>query len=177
MIAYLILSGIIVNSVHGYLLWSQLDERKRSISAHAVKNRQTYTIYLLGHLTAGSLFAIFSYDFFVNTHDLRWLFWIVCAGVAFEYVQAALPARGKTDGLHSITAYAMFISYAFVAFFSMLVLPLSSAAWLLAAPFILFIAFSGVLAVRNRSTMYPYQMVAIGSFSIVIIIIALGSHD
>jgi hypothetical protein len=168
-------SGLIVNGVHGYLLWSQRDERKWSISVHAARDRRTYTIYLIGHLLAGLFFALFAYEFFVTIHDLQWLFWLSILGLMFEYIQAILPAKGKTNTTHAVTAYAMFISYAFVAVFSMFVLDISTTVQVLVFPFLLLIPIFGVVAVRNRNKMYFAQMISICSFSLVMIIFAVGS--
>jgi len=168
-----IISGVIVNGVHGYLLWSQRDERKWSISVHAAKDRQTYTIYLIGHLLAGLFFAIFAYKFFVIAKDASWLFWLSMVGLTFEYVQAVLPAKGRTNSIHAVTAYAMFISYAFVAVFSMFVLPLSPLVRLITLPYLVAIPIFGVIAVRNKDKMYFAQMISICSFSLVMIIFAL----
>lgn len=168
-----IISGVIVNGVHGYLLWSQRDERKWSISVHAAKDRRTYVIYLIGHLLAGLFFAIFAYEFFVIAIDASWLFWLSMVGLTFEYVQAVLPAKGRTNSIHAVTAYAMFISYAFVAVFSMFVLPLSPLVCLVTLPFLVAIPIFGVIAVRNKDKMYFAQMISICSFSLVMIIFAL----
>lgn len=173
-IFFVIASGLIVNGVHAWLLWSQRHERKWSISVHAAKDKQTYKIYLVGHLLAGLFFALFAYDFYVNDHDKQWLFWLTCVGLTFEYIQAILPAKGKTNMAHAVTAYAMFISYAIVAILSLFHLPLSRGATLLAAPFLLAIPLFGVVAVKNRDRMYASQMVAIGSFSLVMIIMAFA---
>lgn len=175
-IYWAIASGLIVNGAHGYLLWSQRDERKWSISVHAARDRQTYIIYLIGHLMAGLFFAIFAYKFFVTVHDLEWLFWLSAIGLMFEYVQALLPAKGNTNSIHAVTAYAMFISYAFVAVFSFFVLDLSAFVRLVALPFLFVIPIFGVLAVRNRDKMYFAQMIAIGSFSLVMIIYGIGKY-
>lgn len=173
---FVILSGLIVNGVHGYLLWTQRHERKWSISVHAAKDKQTYIIYLVGHLLAGLFFVLFAYDFYINMYDKAWLFWLACIGLTFEYVQAIVPAKGKTNMAHAITAYAMFISYAIVAVLSLFNLPLSREAILLAAPFLLAIPIFGVVAVTDRDHMYASQMVAIGSFSLVMIIMAFTAQ-
>jgi len=171
-----LISALIVNGMHGYLLWSQRDERKWSISVHASKDRRTYTIYLIGHFLAGLFFAIFAYRFFVTTHDVKWLFWLSLFGLVFEYVQALLPARGKTNNAHAVTAYAMFVSYAVVALIAMITLDLSIFVRLVAIPFLIMIPVFGIIAVRYQEKMYFAQMVAIASFSLVMIIYAVESY-
>ena len=94
-------------------------------------------------------------------------------GLTFEYVQAVLPAKGRTNSIHAVTAYAMFISYAFVAVFSMFVLPLSPLVRLITLPYLVAIPIFGVIAVRNKDKMYFAQMISICSFSLVMIIFAL----
>lgn len=174
-IYWAVASGLIVNGTHGYLLWSQRNERKWSISVHAARDKRTYGIYLIGHLSAGVFFAVFAYKFFVKIHDLEWLYWLSIFGLSFEYIQALLPARGRTNSVHAVTAYAMFISYAFVAVFSFFVLDIGNIVRILVLPFLLFIPIFGVVAVRNRAKMYFAQMIAIGSFSLVMVIYAIGS--
>ncbi len=161
--------------MHGYLLWSQRDERKWSISVHAARDRQTYTVYLIGHLLAGLFFAIFAYKFFVINNDLKWLFWLSVVGLSFEYIQAFLPAKGRINTIHAVTVYAMFISYAFVAVFSFFVLDLSTLIRFLILPFLIVIPTFGVVAVKDRYKMYFAQMISIGAFSLVMIIFAAGS--
>lgn len=169
-------SGILVNGTHGYLLWSQRNERKWSISSHAALDRRTYLIYLIGHLSAGTLFAIFSYRFFAGIHKAEWLFWLSLIGIAFEYAQALLPARGKTDKAHASAAYAMFVSYTIVVMLAMITLDLSNLTRVFALPLLFVIPISGVVAMRNRNKMYFAQMIAISSFSLLVIIYALGSY-
>ncbi|MDO8266125.1 MAG: hypothetical protein Q7T41_04255 [Candidatus Saccharibacteria bacterium] len=172
---FAILSGLIVNGTHGYLLWSQRDERKWSISTHAARDRQTHVIYLIGHLSAGLFFALFAYRFFVGVHDIEWLFWFSLIGLTFEYTQALLPARGKTNKAHAVAAYAMFISYTIVVTLAMINLDLSNMTRLFALPFLIAIPVCGIVALRKRDKFYFAQMIAISSFSILSIIYALGS--
>jgi hypothetical protein len=174
-ITLLILSGICVNGVHAWLLWSQRNERKWSISVHAAKDKQTYKLYLIGHLLAGMFFFIFAYDFYVRIHDLSWLFWLTSLGLTFEYIQAFFPAKGKTNLTHVVSAFSMFVTYMFVAIFSLFYLPLSSAERYSLLPLMLVIPVFGTIAVLNRNKMYAAQMVAISTFSTIMIAIAAVS--
>ena len=175
MLGSLVLSALFVNGVHAYLLWSQRSERQWSISAHSARDKQTYLLYIAGHVLGGLFFLLFAYEFFTKTYDASWLFVLSCIGVVFEYAQAASPAKGSTDFAHTITAYCMFLTYALVTILSEITLPLSTLTRVLAAPFLLAIVVLGIYSRFNRQKTYLLQMIAIGSFCASMIIMALGA--
>jgi hypothetical protein len=106
---YLILAFVCINGLHGYLLVSQKSNRKWSISEHGAHSRQTLLLYIVGHLLGGAFFLLFAHNYFYGHHDNHWLFFTACIAVAFEYTQAFLPAKGKTNLPHFTAAYIMWL--------------------------------------------------------------------
>ena len=160
--------------MHGYLLWSQRVNRKWSISVHAARDRQTYLLYLAGHVLGGLFFILFAHKFFIQIYHVKWLFVLSAAGVFFEYLQAFLPGKGNTESAHAFAAYCMFITYAAVTILSVFVLPLQTSTKLSAAPFLLAIPICGVFAHIKRNKLYFSQMIAIASLCISMLIMAVG---
>lgn len=170
---YLLLSIICVNGMHGYLLQSQKNERKWSISVHAVKDRQAFNVYILGHVLGGFFFLLFAHAFFVKIHGFYWLFAVSCAMVGFEYLQALLPAKGKTNLPHSLTAYAMWVLFITVGVSSALVLPLAMLKKVVALLLIVIVLAMFVYVHFNRTKLYYYQMLMVLLVSISLFVVAV----
>ena len=160
--------------MHGYLLWSQRANRKWSISVHAAHDRQSYMLYIAGHALSGLFFLLFAHTFFIQIYHVKWLFELSLAGIFFEYLQAVVPGKGTTESAHAFAAYCMFITYAAVTIVSVFVLPLHTSTRLVAAPFLLAIPICGVYAHVKRNKFYFSQMIAIGSFCISMLVMAVG---
>lgn len=174
---FLLLSaGVVINGVHGYLLWSQRHERKWSISVHAIKNRQTYLLYVAGHLVAGGLFLIFAKKFFVERFDKPVLFGLVCSTYFFEIIQAILPSRGSFERPHTAAAYIMWFSFVSAGLLSIIILPINvftrSIAVFIYVPLIVML----FKARTNRKKFYFYQMAMVVLFYASMAIIVLGSN-
>jgi hypothetical protein len=171
MLVYLILAGLIINGIHLYLLWSQKDGRKWSISEHAAKNRKTYSLYVAGHIVGGFIFLIFAYQFYIEKFNTAWLFYMCCFTYFFEVLQAVLPAKGKTNIPHTIAAYIMWLSFITAGTLSVVVLPLSNTikaiSWIILA-----IIFAQLIYVHfRRNKLYFYQITMVVMFYIIMVVL------
>ncbi len=169
---YMLLSALIVNGAHAYILWSQRKNRKSSLSANAAANNLTYIIYLVAHLVGGALFLAFTHQMFTQTYQSRVLFDLSFVGVIFEYVQALAPARGKTDKFHSLTSYIMWFIYLVVGISAAVILPFSPNLKLITTPLLITPVVLGLYAHYDRSKMYWLQMIIIGSYCTGMLILA-----
>jgi len=98
---------LVVNLLHLYLIESQRDDRKDTISYYALKNRQTYFLFIIGHLIGAYLFYTFAQTFFLDVFQLRSAYWFAVIGVIAECTQAFIPARGHWEKYHRFLAYLM----------------------------------------------------------------------
>ncbi len=106
--SYLFASFVLVNLYHGWLVLDQRDVSPASLSYHSVKNRFTLGGYMLVHLLAGILLTLFIYSEFGFGYLGLTLIGVVA--VVSEWLQALLPAKGRTDKLHTVFAGLMSIS-------------------------------------------------------------------
>ncbi|HMT19336.1 MAG TPA: hypothetical protein PKD20_04015 [Candidatus Saccharibacteria bacterium] len=173
---FLLLSaGVIINGVHGYLLWSQRHERKWSISVHAVKSRQTYILYVAGHMLAGGLFLLFAKRFFLERYNEPALFGLVCSTYFFEIVQAILPSRGRYERPHTVAAYIMWFSFVSAGLLSLAILPVEF--WARAVATLVYIPLLAMLykAHTDRNKFYYYQMTMVILFYVSMFFVVVGS--
>ncbi len=175
MLFYLLLSCLLVNGMHGYLLWSQRSERKWSISVHALKSRNHYVLYVFGHVVGGLFFVLFSREFFLKTHDAYGLFYLALITYFFEAVQSVLPSKGKWEMPHSIAALVMWICFLALGLISIVVLDVEPLSRLVATILYVPISILLVRAFMNRSRLYFYQMSMVLLFFAAMCSLVLGS--
>jgi hypothetical protein len=157
----LLLSALSTNGVHGYLLFSQRTRRKFTISEHAVLHRKSLAVYRLGHLVGGASFLVFAKLYYVNTVELEWLFGLSIFAVLFEYIQALVPAQGRTIKLHTRTALVMWTSFITIGLSSIVFVPTSTLQRIAAVLIYTVLLASLFRAGRNWEKMYKYQMVMV----------------
>jgi ABC-type Fe3+-siderophore transport system permease subunit len=109
---YLLASFILTNLLHGWLVLSQRGKNPASISYHSVKNRTTLLVYICGHLLSGALLWLLVNDLFGNEAQSHIILGVTSVAVLSEWLQALLPARGKTDKTHTVFATVMASSMA-----------------------------------------------------------------
>lgn len=171
--AYLLLSFIFIFGVHSYLLISQKNERKWSISLHAAKNNATHALFVLGHLLGGTFFLLFAYSYFVTQYHSYILFGLSIAAVIFEYIQAFLPARDETDKPHTLAAYTMWAFYIVVGLLSLLETGIATKRRLIAAiPILISLAIFIYVHFRHLK-LYLHQMTMTVLFFLGMLILAL----
>lgn len=169
---YLLLCIVIMNGVHVWLLASQRMHRKESISEHAAHSDRTHMIYMVSHLCSGLLFLLFARSFFVARMDSLGLFYLAAFAVAFEWLQALLPARGKTNLAHSVIAYIMWVSFIVLGGLCLMVLNMGALQRVLGAILYLPVPFIFGYVHMRREKLYKYQMImAALYFSMLIILV------
>lgn len=170
-----VIAAFLINAVHGYLLWSQRGERKYSISEHAIKNRQTYLLYILGHLVTGILVVFFAYLFFVRKLAYNPPFYLCISFMFFEVVQAVLPSRGIYEKPHILAAWLMWLSFLSVGIVSLLRLsveqPYRAVATILYVPLLTMFAYVHY----SRKKLYLFQMLMILTFDLAMMLIIVGT--
>ncbi len=170
---YMLLSALIVNGAHGYLVYSQRNERKRSISSHAANSRGAYLLYLAAHLLGGIFFLLFAHELFLDGFHQMWLYYLSWITVVFESVQAFIPSRGRTEKVHILTAYCMWLFYLLVGTLAVILIPLSVNRRMILLPFLLTPMALGIYAYFNRKKMYWLQMLIIGIYCSGMILLSL----
>ena len=103
---FLIISCTTINGLHAYLLISQRKERKLTISDHAISTRNTQRVFILGHFFGITCYALFAY-YFYSKHGHKGLFYLALCVWVLDIIQAVLPASGKTEKKHLLSAYGM----------------------------------------------------------------------
>ncbi len=103
----LILSFLVANLTHLYVLIRHRQSKLPTISERAVQTKTSLALYVAGHVLAGLAFAGFAYQFFWLNIGSQPLFSLAILGVLFEWLQALVPARGKYEKPHRRLAYGM----------------------------------------------------------------------
>ncbi len=169
----LIFSGIIINLVHGYLLVAYKNQKKFSISEHAVLDRKARSIYIIGHIVCGALCLMFAKIYYVNTIEVPSLFYLSIFTVIFEYLQAILPAKGKTNRLHIIAALIMWASFISLGLLTIIFAPAALIQKLIAMTFYAAILFELRNSYKNLNRLYKYQMTMVVLFYLAMIVVVI----
>jgi hypothetical protein len=173
--AYLLLAGIPVSAVHFYLVWHHSEDRRYSISEHAVLTHKSHLLYFAAHLNCEIFYTLFSYQLFIVSHHAPFLFYLNLAFAVLDFVQAALPSRGNTEKIHIATAYVSWCSYLLagvLAFFSLHVeYPYRIAAMFLLVPILGMFFYMHI----NHRKLYPYQLAVVPLFVIYMLLVSLGA--
>lgn len=169
----LLLSAISTNGVHGYLLLSQKEKRRFTISEHAVLHKKSFILYVLGHILGGAFFLIFARQYYVNTVDLEWLFSLSVFTVSLEYAQALIPARGRTNTLHTVLALAMWLSIIILGILSIIFVPAMAFRKILASLVFVGIFSALIIASSDRKRIYKYQMIMVTLFYLSIFVLVI----
>lgn len=169
----LLLSALSINGVHGYLLRPQRSKRRPTISEHAVLHKKSFALYVLGHILGGGFFLIFANQYYMDTVNLPWLFWLSVLTVVFEYIQAFLPAHGRTNEPHIIAALIMWMTFISVGLLSIIFVPAATPRKILASLVYAALLISLVYAFNNLQRVYKYQMTMVLLFYTSLFIIVL----
>lgn len=106
---YILLAALFVQGAHTYLLVTQRNNRKWSISQHAADTSTTKTVYRVGHF-AGGMFWLLAMNFLFAQEDLRFIFYISVFSVVLEWLQAIfLENSHKLISVHAAFAYSMWV--------------------------------------------------------------------
>lgn len=106
---YLLVSWLMINFVHGYVLFINRGQGLRTISENAAASNNLLAVYRFAHGINGLLLiAIVASLPDVHGHSIVIL--LALGSVIFEWAQAAVPYRGKLMHIHTALAFAMAVS-------------------------------------------------------------------
>ena len=169
---YLLFAGALVSVVHGYLVWHHRDNRRYSVSEHAMLTTRSHLLYFLSHVVCEVFFLLFSYRFLMQEHRLLVPFYLISIFAGLDFVQAALPSRGKTEKMHFAAAYISWLCYLLGGVWSLHVAePFKILAVALLAPIVGMFFYMHI----NRSKLYPYQLAIVPLFVVYLLLIAIGA--
>ncbi len=174
-IALLLSGGLLVSAVHFYLVWHHRENRKYSLSEHAIIDNDSYILYVVTHIITEALFIMFSYQFFVHEHQLYIPHYLNILFVILDFIQAVLPSRGHSEKIHFTAAYFSWISYlsaGVIALFKLHVArPFMAIAILLLIPILIMFIYMHI----NKTKLYPYQVAIVPLFVLYMLFLVLGS--
>lgn len=172
---YLLFAGILISCVHFYLVWRHRDNRKYSISEHAIIDWQSQVLYVFSHIFCEVFFLLFSYQLFIIEHSLIIPFLLNLIFIIFDFAQAVLPSRGKTEKIHFAAAYISWLSFLSAGVIALFSLPIHEPYKILAA--FLLIPILGMFFYMhiNRAKLYPYQLSIVPLFVLYMLLITIGA--
>jgi hypothetical protein len=172
----LIVSFLAANVVHGYLLYSQRNDRKSTISHHAVKSPRTQRFYVAGHIVAAISFYMFARTYFAGTPQATLLITAATIGFVADIIQALIPARGKIEKYHAFFAYIMAFSVIIIGVAAAFTIPQSPPAAFVSKALAVCLALSiPVSHIIEQRHFYRVQMVSLLIFYIELFVIVLGA--
>lgn len=174
-IIYLLIAGIPVSIVHAYLVWKHTDNRKYSVSQHAVIDRRSHVLYIATHVLTVIFYLLYSYQFFIVKHDLLLPHVLNCIFAALDLVQAIVPSRGKTEKLHIAAAYTSWVCYVVSGIVALMSLAIAAPYKMLAIITMIPVVAMFLYMHVNRSKLYPYQLMMVPLYVLVLLFITLGA--
>lgn len=137
--------------------------------------KRSHSLYFTAHLICDALFFMFSYQFFIVEHNLLLPFYLNISFVLLDFVQAALPSRGRTEKIHFAAAYVSWCCYLLAGIFALVMLhvsqPYMAVALLLLVPILGMFIYMHI----NRSKLYPYQLMIVPLFVVYMLLVTMGS--
>ena len=172
---YLIIAGLLATGAHFYVVWRHSDDRRQSVSEHAMLSKKTHLIYFVSHVLCEIFFLLFSYQFFVREHNFWLPFYLNTGFALLDFVQAVFPSRGRTEKLHMVSAYLGWVCYLLAGLIALLYLSIAQP--YLAVSVILIVPILGMFVYMhfNRSKLYPYQLAIVPLFLIYMLVITIGA--
>jgi len=174
-IVYLLIAGIPVSIVHAYLVWKHSDNRKYSVSEHAIIDRQSHLLYIATHTLTVIFYLLYSYQFFIVKHDLLLPHVLNCIFATLDLVQAIVPSRGKTEKIHIAAAYTSWLCYVISGVIALMNLTIVEPYKLLAIVTMIPVVAMFLYMHINRSKLYPYQLLMVPLYVLVLVFITLGA--
>jgi len=133
-------------------------------------------IYFFSHVICEVFFMLFSYRFFIKEHHLLIPFYLNIVFVIFDFIQAALPSRNKTEKIHFASAYISWFCYLLagvICLFNLhLTEPYKTLAILVLIPVLGMFLYMHI----NRSRLYPYQLSIVPLFVVYMLFVTLGAR-
>jgi hypothetical protein len=173
--AYLIIAGLLATTVHFYVVWRHRDDRRYSVSEHAMLSKSSHLTYFIAHVLCEIFFLLFSYQFFVREHNYWLPFYLNVVFAALDFVQAALPSRGKTEKIHFAAAYVSWCCYLLAGLLAAYKLSVAQPYLTLAVVLIVPVLAMFLYMHVNRSKLYPYQLAMVPLFVLYMLCITIGA--
>ncbi len=137
--------------------------------------RSSHALYFATHVMCEVFYTLFSYQLFIVSHHLPQLFYLNIAFAVLDFVQAALPSRGKTEKIHIAAAYTSWCCYLFAGIAALFALHVAGlyriACLLLLVPILGMFFYMHV----NRSKLYPYQLAIVPLFVMYMLLVSIGA--
>ena len=172
---YLLAGGGIATVVHFYLVWLHRGKGKISISEHAVVDKKTHRLYFLSHVACEILILTFSYRFFVVQHNLLLPHYLNICFAFFDFIQAALPSKGKTEKIHYASAYISWVSYIASGILAFVLLDVAQPYKTLSLLFLVPAVGMFLYIHVRRTRLYPYQLAIVPLFVVFMLLLVVGS--
>ena len=172
---YLLLAGLSASAVHFYIVWRHSDDRRYSISEHAMLTRSSHLIYFVAHVLCEVFFLLFAYQFFIREHHYSLPFYLAAAFAVLDFVQAALPSRGKTERIHFAAAYVSWCCYLLLGLLALFKLQVAQPYLALAIALIVPVLGMFLYMHINQSKLYPYQLAMVPLFVTYLLLVSIGA--
>ena len=174
-ILYLLIAGTVASLTHAYLVWHHRANRRYSISEHAILDKKSHSLYLAAHIICEVFVILYAYQFFFIDLHLMTPFYLLVVFAILDFVQALVPSRGKTERLHFAAAYVSWFSYILAGLIALIQVPMSAPYAKLAG--LLFLPILGMFIYMhiNRSKLYPYQLLMVPLYTIMMLVITIGA--
>lgn len=174
-VTYLLIAGVPVSIVHAYLVWRHSDNRKYSVSEHAIIDRRSHLLYIATHVLTVIFYLLYSYQFFIVKHNMLLPHILNCIFAALDLVQAIVPSRNKTEKLHIAAAYTSWLCYVIAGVVALTSLVIAEPYKTLAIVTMIPVVGMFLYMHINRSKLYPYQLMMVPLYVLVLLFITLGA--
>ena len=138
-------------------------------------SRNSHLIYFVAHVLCEVFFLLFSYQFFIREQHYVLPFYLAVAFAVLDFVQAALPSRGKTEKVHFAAAYISWCCYLLLGLLALRKLPVVQPYLALAITLIIPVLGMFLYMHIDRSKLYPYQLAIVPLFVIYLLLITIGA--
>ncbi|MGF7228753.1 MAG: hypothetical protein ACQR33_02090 [Candidatus Saccharibacteria bacterium] len=172
---FLIVAGLFASVAHFYVVWRHSDDRRCSVSEHAMLSKQSHLIYFFSHVICEILFLLFSYQFFIREHNYWLPFYLNVAFAVLDFAQAVLPSRGKTEKIHFASAYISWCCYLLAGLLALFAFHVSQPYLTLSILVIIPVLAMFMYMHINRTKLYPYQLAMVPLFVVYMLFVAIGS--
>lgn len=145
------------------------------MSEHAIINRQSHLLYIATHVLTVIFYLLYSYQFFIVKHDLLLPHVLNCIFAALDLVQAIVPSRDKSEKIHIAAAYTSWLCYVVSGVVALMSLTVAEPYKMLAILTMIPVVSMFLYMHINRSKLYPYQLMMVPLYVLVLLFITLGA--
>jgi len=175
-IVYLLIAGAPVSIVHLYLVWRHSDDRRYSISEHAILDRQSHMLYIAVHILTAVFFLLYSHKFFMVEHHLPVAYGLNVVFAVLDVVQAFVPSKGRAERYHIAAAYTSWVCYVVSGLVALGSLHIDEPFKALAISTMIPVLAMFVYMHINRSKLYPYQLLMVPLYVLALLLMTIGAR-